>query len=83
MIAIICEYKPENKTDEYSVVIQADTTPGTFPLNGTNVKRKGGDYLGAEVKFAPGSIIHCVDTGKNYYLNESGTTWNEDGGSAE
>lgn len=82
MICIYREYDPECAKNVRKVVIQADTTPQTFPTNGATVKSLGGGYLGESVVFAPGSLIHCVDTGKNYFMSEDGTTWNEDGATA-
>ena len=82
MICIYREYDPDLLTDNYHVVIQADETPSTFPLDGSTVKNMKGEYLGANVQFAPGSMLHCVDTGKNYFMNEAGTEWLEDGASA-
>lgn len=83
MICIYREYDLEFPTDVSKVVIQADETPDAFPLNGANVKTANGQgYLGEHITFAPGSLLHCVDTGKNYFMNEAGTQWNEDGGNA-
>jgi len=64
-------------------VIQADETPTTFPLNGENVMDENCEkYLGESFKFAPGSMLVCVDSGKTYFLNQAGTAWNEYGGNA-
>jgi len=82
MICIYKEYDMDALNGASKVVIQADTTPSTFPLNGATVKGSNGAYLGEAVTFAPGSIIHCVDTGKNHIMNETGTAWLEDGGNA-
>lgn len=82
MICIYRELGTEMPINTRHVVIQADSTPAEFPLTGENVKMLNGEMLGATIKFAPGSLLHCVDTGKNYYMNEDGTAWNEDGGNA-
>lgn len=79
MICIYREYDPDLTANNYRAVIQADTTPSEFPLNGGNVMDMKGEYLGEEVVFAPGSIIHCVDTGKNWVMNQDRTAWGQDG----
>lgn len=66
-----------NGKDVRRVVIQADETPNSFPTTGEGI---GG--LQDTTILAPGSVIHCVDSGKNYLMNEAGTDWNEDGGSS-
>lgn len=79
MICIYREYDPDLTANNYRAVIQADTTPSEFPLTGENVMDMKGEYLGEEVVFAPGSIIHCVDTGKNWVMNQDRTAWGQDG----
>ena len=77
---MICIYEEQVYTngseDIRRVVIHADTTPQTKPLNGVNV-----EGLADAAKIAPASLMHCVDTGKNWFMNESMTEWLEDGGS--
>lgn len=76
---LIYEEQMYSKTSEdiRRVVIQADTTPSTFPLTGADVTG-----LNDSAHIAPGSMIHCVDSGKNYFMNEDGDEWLEDGGNA-
>ena len=78
---MICIYEEQVYTngseDIRRVVIHADTTPSTKPLNGVGV-----DGLADAAKIAPASLMHCVDTGKNWYMNESMTAWLEDGANA-
>lgn len=79
MICINQEYQAGMPAGTVLVVIDSDVTPESLPLNGADVKTWDGSYLGANTHFAPSSILHCKDTGKNYLMNEAGTAWLEDG----
>ena len=79
MICIWKEYDMDAVNGASKAIIQADTTPTEFPLTGANVKGSNGAYLGEAVIFGPGSIIHCLDTGKNWVMNEDMTAWCQDG----
>lgn len=57
------------------VVLQADTTPETFPTTGEGVIG-----VSDNTKFAAGSMLYVVSEGKSYFLAEDGATWNAWGG---
>lgn len=77
---MICIYEEQVYTRDGSdvrrVVIHADTTPADMPKTGSGV-----DNLADGATIAPASLMHCADTGKNWYMNEEGNAWREDGSS--
>jgi hypothetical protein len=74
MICINREATPTREAGKALCIIQADTTPASMPLDGTNV-----EGLDAQTKIAPGSVLYVVASGKRYFLSEDEQTWNEFG----
>ena len=74
MICVNREPTLTNEANKALCIIQADTTPETMPLNGTDVSN-----LDSNTKIAAGSCLYVVATGKRYFLGEDEATWTEFG----
>jgi hypothetical protein len=74
MICINREPTLTNEPNKALCIIQADTTPETMPLNGTDVSN-----LDSNTKIAAGSCLYVVASGKRYFLCEDEATWTEFG----
>ena len=72
MICINREPTLTGEANEAICVIQADTTPETMPLDGTNV-----EHLDSQTKISAGSILYVVSTGKRYFMKETEDGWAE------